>query len=278
MSCTIDSAYVAYLDILGYKELVQNNSHEELKKIYDFSVKKFTISNNNNQRVIIESSRPSLIGDGSNINVQSLMVSDSIIVWSMDNSSKSFCDILYMCMKIVSSSILKYLPVRAAVSSGPITYDYMENGSNNQTFLYGGSIIKAYTLAESTNWIGCVIDDDTINNFIEKSVTDDFIKIHELLNRKILIPYKVPLKQDKFDLKYVVNWTLHPQWQTYYSQADIKFSPRELIQKSFSELNKKTENIDVTYKKKNTIDFLKFVLEIDIDHKNWNYAIELDTE
>jgi hypothetical protein len=208
------SVFVAFLDIMGYKQIVKNNTHEELKDIYFYDVSTFTAYNYLPQKVLRSGGKYKLLDEAKRINVKSLMVSDSVIVWTPDDSMQSFHDILFKVNYMLVESVLKGFPMRAGICVGPISL-FVEDDVNTYTqlILLGKPIVDAYEISDKQNWIGCVIDKKCIEKYKEYEIQysgDNLVNLDYLINNKILLKYKVPKKTGSIEEEYVPNWTLYP--------------------------------------------------------------------
>jgi len=165
------SVFVAFLDIMGYKQIVKNNTHEKLKDIYFYDVSTVTAYNYLPQKVLRSDGKYQPLDEAKRINVKSLMVSDSVIVWTPDDSMQSFRDILFKVNYMLVESIFKGIPMRVGVSVGPISL-FVEDDANTYTqmILLGKPIVDAYEISEKQNWTGCVIDKKCIEKYKEYEI------------------------------------------------------------------------------------------------------------
>jgi len=247
----IDSCYIAFFDILGFKDLVNNNSHEDLKKLYfkDFD---FSIS------ASLCDVKASIIGPIERA-INSFTISDSIIFWTNNDSLESFFVLFTAASTLMISSLVMGLPLRGSITAGELSmthgfYDY--NKSSIKSSLIGKPIVNAYELEKQQNWSGCVIDDKCIKLYLEaikkrKLTEEDPYGISNLLNSDLIVKYNVPFKNNKsknskYLTKYVINWTKGGIFQ-HYSASELE--------RKFSEHNKNIERDDVKEKIKNTVDF-----------------------
>jgi len=243
----INSCYIAFFDILGFKDLVNNNSHEYLKKLYfkdfDFSISASLSDVNASINGPIEKA------------INSMTISDSIIFWTNNDSLESFFVIFRAASTLMITSLSMGLPLRGSITTGELSmshgfYDY--NNSSIKSSLIGKSLVNAYELEKQQNWSGCIIDDKCIKLYLEaikkrKLSEEDPNGISNLLKSDSIVKYNVKLK-DKVCSKYVINWSKGGIFNHY--------SVKEL-ENEFSKHNKKIERDDVKKKIENTIDFYK---------------------
>jgi hypothetical protein len=120
---TVHSAYVAFLDILGFSDLVRSNSDDALMRVYNnlfLSVVALSLSGGA-FKTIDAGGQQVAIADSEKIKINSLIVSDSVICWTPNDSMKSFIDITTAVSKIMVSGIFVGLPLRGAISIGPLS-------------------------------------------------------------------------------------------------------------------------------------------------------------
>ncbi len=148
-----ENRFVAFLDIMGFKDLVMRKSHEEIyqmmneiseiKKDIESSIK-YDISNE--------------LGD---LDLFITSFSDSIVIFTKDDSKTSFALILGASKIIIDTGIRKNLPMKGAISHGLISVN-----KDNHVF-FGQPIIDAYLLQEEVNYYGVVF-----HNSIDKYIHD----------------------------------------------------------------------------------------------------------
>lgn len=268
------SAYVAFLDILGYKQIVKGNTHEGLKKFYFNEMSAITAFKSFPHKVIHVDGKSQVFGNGKPVNVKSIMVSDSMILWTPDDSVESFQDIIYKVMHILEESIWKGMPMRCGVSVGPVS-SYVEE--DNQMALLGRPIVEAYELQECQDWMGCTIQESVMEKYLNPK--GNFGKLtEELISNKVLIEYKVPMKSGSVKKHFAVNWMLCGRWSEYFRKIERNSTVEELIRGSFSSQNKESNNWEVERKIQNTLEFIKEVTGVDINKKYWPFPPHISSK
>lgn len=241
---TSEKCYVGFLDILGFKDFVENNSHKELIENFDFIIDKVFSTHiegyNNSNRGKIGSEQ---------FLIEVLFISDSIILWTKNEFQGSFVKLLNIVSDLIAISFRTGLPLRGGISFGELhTY----KNSNNTTVI-GKGLINAYKIEETQNWAGCIVDKIAIDELnIQNSFLPEIKKItyDDLINVvKILQEYDVPLKSGISERNYVVNWTNNVNVSDYLNE--------DFIRKSFSMHNKSVNDSRVQSKINNTIDYFK---------------------
>ena len=137
MSETKVETYVAFLDVLGFSELISRG--DEFEKIFDSYVK--TI------KEIIANVNPAFTYT---------IFSDSIIIYGVNTE---FSNLLEMC-RIVSSIQFRLLmesnvPIKGAISCGKL--NHYEAGGGTDRVISGTPIVEAYKYEQEQNWIGVML-------------------------------------------------------------------------------------------------------------------------
>ena len=156
-----NNRYVVFLDIMGFKERVARSSadnlYEELavfnrditKIIGSVSKVKFTHTSKYD-----DDSEPKLIAKG-DIEDEILLAqfSDSIVLFSNDDTQKSLDSISKVAAGIMMSAICreKPIPLKGALAKGHITCDM------SKQLFFGQALIDAYLLEESLQYYGVAV-------------------------------------------------------------------------------------------------------------------------
>ncbi len=129
--------FVACLDILGFKDRVANSTHGEIYQ----SLEKFS-----QFRDIVESTN--LLTNS----VKVVLFSDSIFIFSKDNSVESFDDIVKSTSFLLNISLRDnvLLPLKGSLAYGKLTVDTI-----NQIY-FGQALIDAYLLEQEIHYLGVV--------------------------------------------------------------------------------------------------------------------------
>ena len=252
--------YIAYLDILGFKDLVNNNTPERVYELYDkvfFQI--FTLSLSNGRVQLFnrnDSKTLSMQIETEKITVNSITISDSIIIWTDDNSMISFTNIIEVVRTFLNYMFKTGIPLRGAIVEGyldKISRTIVSPKDTSQTTLIGAGLVSAYLKEGMQSWSGCILDESCINAYNEeiekyKSIVKDILTIDSLVEKKFLLKYQVPCKGQQLKEEVVINWT---------NIDNVNFN-EELIIAKFSEYNKGIEKKEVKEKIKNTVDFVKY--------------------
>lgn len=170
--------FIAFLDIMGFKELVNNTPHEN---IYN-DLKKLIEGINSIKDAINDIGLP----EKRYCHLESATFSDSIILTSNDDSKDSFISISFVVSSIMAKAFSLGIPLKGALSVGELTID------TKNSIYFGKPLIKAYLLQEDLKIYGLILDDSV--EALKYSSIDDYYTI-----------YKTPFKTGKIS-HYMLNW------------------------------------------------------------------------
>lgn len=196
--------FIAYFDILGFKEFITNNDKayvdQHLRHLYRESQNAICGGHH------VPGPPPSLLPDFNFAEVNCLHISDSILFWTEDASAEDFLKIVEVCYLFLGISLQVSFPLRGCLVAGDIEYKPFQITNNKQkrfdnNIFYGSGLVDAYEKAESQDWAGCYIDqsvfdlkakdtdgNDTKDPLISQQAISDLIYSHRLLY------YPVPFK------------------------------------------------------------------------------------
>ncbi|HRN40654.1 MAG TPA: hypothetical protein PK649_01110 [Vicingus sp.] len=175
----LQNKYVAYLDVLGFKELVNKRNTNTLKAYFD------TIKNVLNLIRIDKK------------NIESLLVSDSTILISPD-SKEDFKTLLRAVQTIQFELVKQDIWIRGAISYGEVYFDQESN------LIVGKGLVNAYLLESSAKFPRVIIDTSII-----PKIADDRQEFFEFVN-----PDNTNFRNDK--LKLVHNWHKFTDEDNFY--------------------------------------------------------------
>src|SRR5689334_9515088 len=235
---TYQSVFFAFLDILGFKEIVLNTDHGNLEKLYLSTLPvnidgalaggRFLILDQNGQKVILP--------DTQRASVNSLLVSDSIMMWTEDDSMKAFIDIVAAVRRIMFYSLFCGMPLRGAISIGPLTMFVGQSPSAKLIFqhtLVGKPIVDTASAEKVQQWSGCLIKQPAIGRYRQHyvgrpSIPADLATLEFVIQKKFLLRYPVPTKQADGSVvgveQYVVDWVSGQKAPVYVSDINKGFS------------------------------------------------------
>ena len=241
--------YIAFLDILGFKELIENNKLQEIEELYDSLQKSllFTFAYSNPKHMGAKK-LPTIVETVLN----SLVISDSIIIWTDDDDQGSFMELLFAVKYFMYFSMKSGFPLRGGISSGELVVKSGKHDKspkfNSYTTLLGLSLTRAYIMESKSEWSGCIIDELSVRHFnkklkgYESNVADlDFFEKMDVIHS-----YEVPMKSGPVKKYYAVNWT-------HFNGP--RLTPNE-VKKGFKAHNKNVTDWAVQNKIRNTLKFL----------------------
>lgn len=174
--------YIAYLDVLGFKELVFQKNLTALEE-YFLTVNKSLATLKSEQNKI-----------------ESFIISDSIILIVPD-STEDFKLMLRAIQTIQSELIFKDIWIRGAVSFGEIFYDKMLN------LIIGKGIINAYLLEQEAKFPRVIIDPKIIPRIAENrqsfyNTINPLFENFESEKLKLVHSWYEYIKDDAFFIDY----------------------------------------------------------------------------
>lgn len=172
----IQKRFVVFLDIMGFKDRVARNTPETLYE--ELTAFNKDITNIINLSKKIDTEDLSSNSGESNVNlisaeesVDKIMLaqfSDSIVLFSQDNSKESLIAISDVVRQIMDSAINreKPIPLKGALAEGNITCDM------SKQLFFGQALIDAFLLEENVHYYGVVVhhtaESSVISHGVEK--------------------------------------------------------------------------------------------------------------
>lgn len=241
--------FIAYFDFLGYKEFILNNDTIQIKKRVEHIFRNIEISLG--QGNFSEIKTGISIADLSKTPINCLVISDTVIFWTNDNSVNSLQNLLNVAFDFNFREIFYNFPIRGVLYCDEIEiiYGQQKNQSGSiysPNLIYGQGLVKAHLKCENLNWSGSVIDQtvlDQIEGVVDvASFLDPFAKLYK-------VPYKdvTHESQEEYCLKIIKG-----------ELTDVSFENREkAIVDTFSKDNKSIDKPRVQQLLSNTIAYLK---------------------
>lgn len=180
MSEKINNRTIAFLDILAFKTIQENFPLERVGNIYGEAIE--------HAKQYFAECCP--VGHGL-ATCKVHIFSDSIIIYSSDDSFDNGYAVIRMAQKILQMLIVRQLPVRGAITFGEVYID------EERGIRVGEPFTKAYILEQQQEWIGVLVS---------KSVVEEFPELFRNNNASEVIKYFVPLKCGHCEEAYVLNW------------------------------------------------------------------------
>jgi hypothetical protein len=249
MEKIVNNGIVCFLDILGYKSLIINNTIEECAKIIKEILKDLPkevldeIMKETKEKISAETVKliEKII---SPTNCTVIMISDSILVlFDLENElcfEDNFGVALAYIRKLFTKSFEVGLPMRGCIDIGSYYY--------NDNLFAGKSIADTYAECSRLDFSGIVLT-DTVFKKVENSISGK-----KRIFDNVLIKCNVPLNDNSENEKYLLKWYSK---KNYENINDIK----QFIFNSFLKHNK---GINSSVMKK--IDNTENILRIFINH------------
>ena len=180
-----DKRFVAFFDILGFKDLVMRSSHSEIyDKLNDISKTKKWLENLSNESNVQEK-----IGNGE---IYTVSFSDSIVLFSKNDDLENFKFFLVAVRWFFAKAIENNTPMKGGIAHGEISLNKSEQ------IYFGQAIIDAYLIEEDVNYLGVVAD-----NSIDKFIADNESDLDMNYINAILFESQTPLKCGKIEHRNV---------------------------------------------------------------------------
>lgn len=148
--------FVSFFDVLGFKELVIRESHENI-------LGKLSAVNG------ITSMLENYDKNNGNVLIKTVQFSDSIIQITSDDSVNSAKNLLGRTAWILAGCLANRLPVKGSIAYGMVTADL------DRSIYFGQPIIDAYLLQEELKLYGSIIHHTAEYEFLNKC-PDVFVK------------------------------------------------------------------------------------------------------
>jgi hypothetical protein len=187
--------FVAFLDIMGFKDMILRKSHEDVKKILEpFSSLFWAIEKiaHDSLSQITFKSNSSVVLPTEGL-VRSVIFSDSIILVSIDDSKDSFVNLLATLGWVLKYAFINIIPIKGAIAYGDQTADF------NRSLHFGRPLIDAFELQKELQLYGVIL-----HHTMEKRLSE--LNIINNLEDKYIFKYPVPMKSGKIN-HLMLDWT-----------------------------------------------------------------------
>lgn len=173
---TTDKRFVAFLDLLGFKDKVMRKTHDE---IYAELTKISKLKNLVEKNSVLKKKKRFFDSD-----VYVVSFSDSIVIFSKNDNFENFEYFLVALRAIFSNSIRAKIALKGGFAHGEISLNKTEQ------IYFGQPIIDAYLIEEDVNYLGVVAD----------SSIDQYLNLNKALGDESKIVNKL-IFEDKTNLK-----------------------------------------------------------------------------
>jgi hypothetical protein len=168
--------FVAFFDIMGFKELVERNEHNFV--VEKLKILKNAINITNGLKGVNELEIQKNFSDS-----KAITFSDSIIIFTKEDTNKDLNKILLDCSYVLCEALKNGIGIKGAISFGNVTVDF-EN-----SLFFGRPIIDAYLLHDQIQLYSVIVD-----NNVERIINNnDLIEPY----KDLVVSYKTNLKTGK---------------------------------------------------------------------------------
>lgn len=170
--------FIAYFDIMGFKDMVYRSDHSEVLKIMNF-VSTFVAVIKDLENESLKKDERDRTGDYENKVVLPVLFSDSVLFVSESNSISDVFKIISSASFFMQKMFMKQIPVKGALAYGTFTANF------NTSKFFGRPLVDAYLLAEETYFYGALL-----HHSFDKYLSENKWLIANYLVRKGLVPMK----------------------------------------------------------------------------------------
>jgi len=226
-----DKRFVAFFDILGFKDKIMRMSHDDIYKELEYISK--TIG-----KLIQEHYND----DSMNTGTYAVNFSDSIAIFSKSDTVDDFNYFVVAIALLMQRMVKEKIMVKAGVAYGEISVN-----KDNRIF-FGQPIIDAYSMEEDVNYLGITCH-ATFDNYYESRITLE----NNIEGDNLIRKFKTPLKSGKimhtniywFNPALKLNQALNPKESIENMYSTVSGSPRRYLDNTL-------EVIDSLYPKTST--------------------------
>jgi hypothetical protein len=243
--------FVLFLDVLGFSELVLNNSQELLEKICDSDLRQTAaastllaaaMTGNFHLPFNVQTSEQGVLLDVKQDHINFHLMSDSLIAWANDCSLDALILLTNFAAQYLAQTLTLGLPHRGAISKGDIKIIDLPLNGRPQSNAVGSGLVKAHRFEGGQEWMGCVIDSECVAGFSSQFIAD-WIKHPQ----SSLTTYDVPYKQSAdFRSMLVVDWRI--PFKMFGMAAGIGYFQEQFLRYNKSQNDSVAIKIDNTYK------------------------------
>lgn len=240
--------FIAYFDYLGFKDFIEKNDLDFQIQIMNHNFR--DIEDGIAKGKFRQGKNGGYVADLSKSTLNAINFSDTIVIWTNDDSLDSFVELIEAAFRFNHRSVNMTFPIRGMIvldELESVAYSYTNDigGTYNINSVFGKGLVKAHVQAEQQQWAGSVISEEVIDKF-----KSDGIDIDEVLKpfaQRYKVPYKPPfeIKYEEYALKLV----------TGINDEFLKNVSKGIVD-NFSQYNKDASHESTQEKLANTIAYL----------------------
>lgn len=187
--------FVAFMDIIGFKDMIFRKSHDEVKKTLEsFQHAIGVVEREAQKRLALrgkETATPESVLGGSI--VRPVFFSDSIIFVSSDDSLSSAYRLLWSTEYLVGYALVSGISIKGAIAYGEQTADF------DKSIHFGKPLIDAYELQEELLLYGVALHHTMEQHLIDNGMMAQF-------EDSDLFKWPTPMQAGKIS-HYLVDWS-----------------------------------------------------------------------
>lgn len=234
--------YVAFFDMLGFKEATKRDIDEAWGALKDLRVSMEDALNlfvRTPNQIIITSNKDRMIATN---------FSDSVLIFTQEDTVEDLHRILIAIAHFFAKSLHRCVPLRGGISYGAFKCNFEKN------LFCGPPLIRAYELGQSAQWSGIIVDDEVAERYYKNPIKSSAKAVIE--QRIISVKDECKTRKEKL---WVFNWPLICR-KSFTVKAPIS---SQLYSAAFESLFKSSyedwpEYIQAIYD--NTVEFINSVL------------------
>lgn len=187
---------VCFLDILGFRRLLERKPLLEIAESYDRFIDAAT---NLNRSFLVSTKEPHLFANhptGEPYCTRHVF-SDSLILIARDDDALSCLKLLVHAWRLVQATLAQRMSVRGAVACGEMYLDPAKG------ICLGHGLTAAYELEQKQNWIGVAIDDSIAKAY--PSLFPSNLRADSIFE-SLFLQYPVPMKGGGHLTTRTLNW------------------------------------------------------------------------
>lgn len=169
--------FIAYFDIMGFRDFIYRNSHEQVEKTMD--VVSDIVNEIKETEEVFLSKTDKAEREIEKAIIMPVIFSDTVIMITGSNTIHDMRKAIYASSFLLSAMLGENVPVKGALSHGVITADF------KKSIYFGKPLIDAYLLSEETFFYGA-----TLHHSFEKFIAENKAKIP----KTVINHGKVPMK------------------------------------------------------------------------------------
>ena len=244
--------YVAFLDILGFRNRIRGLKAEEAKDlIFDFSGTIFNI----------------FMKENSNNKINGYIVSDSVILYSNDDSKDSLEALIKLTGEICKNEFIdNNILMRGAIAKGEFDkVPAKEISSLEKGLIVGEAYIDAYVGEGSIKVMGVILSEDVYKDILDNNIKKDIVEGTKNKEKYYLLRYINVDFLCKDNLTKFITRAKESKWLPHYYNT-IYFATKKENDKKIEEMFVNIEN--TVYNKLSNKNWNKNWRDIDLFIKN----------